>query len=768
MGGAPETGALESVFGSLEMQHALHEAAWAARVLLHADASVVFLARPALNQMAAIAWHGREAGDCIIKADSACVKALRGGRRSIMWDRRDHCPDPELVPILDSMNLLSGLVVPVLVNGEFTGMWLGGSAAERFFSESHELILQTLAENIGLTTRSLLLAAENLRYRREADALYDIGKEISQLMDLDRALELIAKKTCSLLNAEISYIALADEEAQMVRVRITEGTRNDFLRTMVLKYGEGVGGYVASTRKPLLVDNYPLDSRPKPPGIAYIAATEDIVSIISVPMFTRRGLIGVLFAASRKEAAFNHSQLDLLYALGTQAAIAIENARLYEQAHVTADKLRISMDTHARLLNLVLSNQGLQPIADTLSTLVHCPIIVVDNRFHTLVSSEQGCAKTELDQTTPAELSLLAADVWQGSELRGTIRLPAHRERRIHHSRVIAPIAAGNALLGYVAALELGQTMNEQQRTAIEQASIVFALEFLKQEAAQSVEQRMAGDLLDDLLACHHAGDTNLLQRAARHNVDLRRVHRIMVLDIDQFGRAIEQHRWSEIEALNVKRRFLGTVNDIVQSSTHGGLVGTRDDSVLVLVPEPTARNVADSLGLARSVQAALNAALPDVTISIGLGGLALAVDQLSRSLNDALLALRMSFCVEKRNCVIAFEELGVIPLLLQTQDQQALIGFMERHLRALIDYDEQYKTRLVSTLQLYLANNGNMHRTAQECHIHLNSLKYRLRRIRDISHLEMGDGGTRFNLQLALSIRSALDVLEERQLIAP
>jgi len=483
---------LENVLSDRQMHHALHEAARAACVLLHVDASIIFLATE--ENLRAAAWLGCEADDAMISAHSTSIQAFRAGQRSIAWIQRERCADRELDIILESMGLRSGLAVPLLANGNLIGMWLAATYAEHTFSEADELILHSLAENISLTTKSILLSTENLRYRREADALYEIGTEISQLLDLDQVLEVIVEKVCYLLNAEISYLALADEEAQMIRVRVTWGTRGDALRRLVHKYGEGVGGSVAATRTPLLVDNYPADPRFKLPGIAELLATEGIISAMCVPMCTRRGLVGVLYAASRYEAAFDHSQLNLLQALGTQAAIAIENARLYDEQKVSAEKLRASIITHERLLSLVLGSQGLQAIADTLSDLVHCPIVVENSRFHVLCWSIHGYP--EMDQTQMLTLHTSSMDLWQDPEVRGhldvlgdirhSIRVPPHPERGVHHSRVVAPIVAGKTLLGYVTALETGPPLNEQQRAAVEQASIVFAIEFLKQEAARA------------------------------------------------------------------------------------------------------------------------------------------------------------------------------------------------------------------------------------------------------------------------------------------
>ncbi|MBI5303373.1 MAG: GAF domain-containing protein [Chloroflexi bacterium] len=754
---------IATILASQQMQRALHEAAWAAHVLLRADATIIF-AFTDEQQFRAAVWHGVEAADAALDARGAYVQSLRAGRRAIAWSQSDQCADADVRGLIERLAPGGGLMVPLFVNADLVGVWLVAATPARTFGEHDELMLRTLAENISLTTESVLLSAENLRYRRETDALYEIGKEISQLLDLDRALEVIAEKTCALLNAEISYIALADDAAQVIRVRVTQGTHHDALRHMVIRYGEGVGGYVATTRTPLLLDNYPRDARPKPAGIADIVASEEIISVICVPMFTRQKLVGVLYAASRREAAFKPAQLDLLYALGTQAAIAIENARLYQEAKVTSERLRADRNTHTQLLNLVLNNQGLLAIADTLSDLVHLPIVVENSRLHLVCASSRGCVA--IDDRQIANLHSSSVELWHNPvfsdqltilrDERRLVRVPPQPDRRIYHPRVIAPIVAGANLLGYVSAWEVGQNLTEQQCAAIEQASIVFALEFLKQDAAEAVEQRLAGDFLDDLISGRGTSDPAIQQRARRYRFDWTRAHRVVVLDIDGFAEAIKEHRWTETDALTIKRRFVGTARDVITADAPGALIGTRGDSLIAIVP------ARDLSALAQAMQHALRAALAEVTVSVGIGRAADTVAGLPGSYDDARAVIRAANRAGARGSVATFESLGVLPLLLQTQDQQGLMDFQERHLRALLDYDARHQTQLVSTLTAYLAHSGSLQKTATACHVHLNSLKYRMRRIREITGLDLDDGEVRFNLQLALSIHSALTMLRD------
>jgi signal transduction histidine kinase len=484
---------IETVLSHQRLRQALTESVQKACTLLRMDGSVVFFINRTGN-FSSLVCYGCVAEQVTIPARSEFLQAFDTEGHSLLSIERDKPAWRDLAAFMNEMQWNDGYVLPLLANGKMVGMWLVAWRKRWVLEKTDELILQTLAENISLLVQRMFLFAENQRFKRETRALYEISMEISQLLDLNRVLEVIVEKTCLLLNAEISYLALANEEEKSVQVCVTYGTRGDALRNLRHRYGEGVGGWVAANRSPLLVRNYFRDVRPQPPGIPEILASEGIISAICVPMCTRRGLVGVLYAASRQEAAFNRSQLELLQALGNQAAVAIENARLYDEQKALAEKLRNSIINHERLLALVLGNQGLQAITDTLSDLVRCPIIVKDSQFRTLARSSKGCeclipeANVEL-RTLFAEFDDLFEIPEYAKTLRSNhhgIRIRPRSESGRHLSCIAVPIVGGKALLGYVFALEMGRSLNEQQRATVEEASIVFAIEFLKQEAVRT------------------------------------------------------------------------------------------------------------------------------------------------------------------------------------------------------------------------------------------------------------------------------------------
>jgi DNA-binding PucR family transcriptional regulator len=145
----------------------------------------------------------------------------------------------------------------------------------------------------------------------------------------------------------------------------------------------------------------------------------------------------------------------------------------------------------------------------------------------------------------------------------------------------------------------------------------------------------------------------------------------------------------------------------------------------------------------------------------IGVGGLRTAPAELPRSYQEAQLALKVQKAVGASRRVTLFENLGVYQVLATADDSASTRRYIADWLTSLLDYDANHGSQVVATLSEYLESGGNYDATTTALSIHRSTLKYRLRRIREVSGHDLSQPDTRFNLQLATRawrIRRALD----------
>ena len=171
----------------------------------------------------------------------------------------------------------------------------------------------------------------------ETRTLYEIGQEITAQVAFEPTLQLIVERARELLHAEMSVLALRQEGSDTFERKAYSGTVPEAFAGGRFRLGEGLGGRVAATGMPIVVGDY-LEEFPDSPFLDIVKAA-DLRSMVAVPLKARDVVIGVLYVRSRPAHQFGAENQQLLSALADQAALAIEQARLYEATKRHAEEL---------------------------------------------------------------------------------------------------------------------------------------------------------------------------------------------------------------------------------------------------------------------------------------------------------------------------------------------------------------------------------------------------------------------------------------------
>jgi len=171
----------------------------------------------------------------------------------------------------------------------------------------------------------------------ETTTLYEIGQEITAQVDLEPTLRLIVERTRDLLRAEVSLLALRQEESDEFLLQAYSGTVPQSFVGLRIKPEEGLVGRVVVGGQPIMVSDY-LQEYPDSPFLE-IMQESGFRSAVAVPLKARDVVIGVLYVYSRALHNFREEDRQLLSTLADQAAIALENAKLYQRVHQHAEEL---------------------------------------------------------------------------------------------------------------------------------------------------------------------------------------------------------------------------------------------------------------------------------------------------------------------------------------------------------------------------------------------------------------------------------------------
>jgi GAF domain-containing protein/CheY-like chemotaxis protein len=224
----------------------------------------------------------------------------------------------------------SWLGVPIMSGERAIGIIsIQSTTQEGRFGESDERLLSTIAANVGVAVQNARLYNETRRRAEEMAALFDVGREISATLELSVVLELIAERAKTLLNADTSAVFLPHDDDDTLRAIVALGSIADQVRASPVLRGAGIIGDVASTGRAEAVNHPSTDPRAQ-----HIAGTPDDEDRLMAAPLTIRGEVSGILAVWRsgQAAAFTQADLSFLIGLSQQAAIALENARLFADA----------------------------------------------------------------------------------------------------------------------------------------------------------------------------------------------------------------------------------------------------------------------------------------------------------------------------------------------------------------------------------------------------------------------------------------------------
>jgi len=541
------------------------------------------------------------------------------------------------------------------------------------------------------------------RRRREAEltALIETVHDVAGLRDLDDVLRAIVQRARSLLGTEVAYMTLTDKERGDTYMRVTEGSVSASFQQLRLGMGEGLGGLVAQTARPYVTDDYPADERfrhTRP--IDGAVGEEGLVAILGVPLLLGgREVIGVLYAADRRARVFAREQIALLGSFAAYAAVAIDNARLLGETRDALAELESANETierasevHDRLTELVLRGGDVTDVAAAVAEVLAGHVEFVEP----VVAS----ARPAVERSRSDGYAVRDGDSW------------------------VTAVSAGGELLGALV-LHGHRGLNPVDQRTFERAAMVTSLLLLARRSASEAEQRVRGELLDELLDATSHDPRLLRDRAARLHADLDAPHVLLSARLDG-------HAGADAEESLGRQRLWAAASHL--AATRQGLAAAREGGTVLLLPlserdsagapvtaSRIAQDIAAQLAVAAGAPVTVGSSAPVAAPAVEPGAVAAAYPEARRCVD----ALRL---LGRTGQGAAADDFGFIGMLLT--DSRDVGSFVRRTLGPVLDYDARRGTDLVATMEAYFACGMSPARAKDELHVHVNTVAQRLERV--------------------------------------
>lgn len=448
---------------------------------------------------------------------------------------------------------------------------------------------------------------------------------------------------------------------------------------------------------------------------------------------------------------------------------------------------QLGLDVQHQLTAMSMAGRGLGAIVTRVAELASRPAVLLDETGEVIAreGSGDGSASVPLIASLTERFLPLAG---------GKSEVPAARFTSAQGVALAAPIVVREIAVGYLALLARVDDFDDEDHIVVTRGSLVCALELAKQEAVTEAERRLRGDFFDALLngAPGESVDA-LVDRGQRLGYDLRRAYVALAVAPDESDHSSEFHdallgrvaretgefltSRRAVGLVALRRRsvalFLSINLPAGLSATTRASGETRPGPTLTTLPgavPPAARSgsglepgvmgsiegngFAGDLAVARRFAEELRDYLAGpvgISVSVGLGRYHPGLAGLRIGWREAEQAGQIGREFFGPGQITAYGDLGVYRLLYAFRESHELATFCEETLSVLIDYDDKNGTELLQTLEVFFRCDASLRAAADALFLHRNSMAYRLRRISEITSLDLDNLEDRFRLQLAL-----------------
>jgi PucR family transcriptional regulator, purine catabolism regulatory protein len=424
--------------------------------------------------------------------------------------------------------------------------------------------------------------------------------------------------------------------------------------------------------------------------------------------------------------------------------IAITEAAFTQLVNEQYAVLRRAIAAHERLERIVLSERGLDALAATLATLTGAAVLVFDARGEPLA---QRAFRRPLE---PETVEAIRAELVQRARRReARAFLPAHAENA--NRGLALPVSADGGVSGargpervpeaWLVAVKDSGPLSDFDRLTLHQAVTIVALELLRGRVAGDTERRLAGDVLAAIVE-GELGGVELMRRLEPFGLS----DRVAAIVVQRPGNG----RGSATPAEDA-------LSTALRDEAAPGLVASTGPLTCALVrglPEE------ELFTFARTISERVSGAIgSDVRVGVGRP---VAAAETRRSFHEARCAVEAlglgltaghngSEPADGAEPLATYKDLGSFQLLLSLQEDEALRLFCDSILGPIEASEGHYGGELMRSLEAFIEENGQWERAAKRLYCHRHTLRYRIKRVEELTGRDLASARDRIEFWLAL-----------------
>jgi sugar diacid utilization regulator len=419
--------------------------------------------------------------------------------------------------------------------------------------------------------------------------------------------------------------------------------------------------------------------------------------------------------------------------------------------------LRELVTVYRHLSGLALQDADLASVAQLLAERTEATVAVVSQVMEVMAAGAPGSSPEQAAEVVRAQV----VHPRLGQVLRASRQ--SHRALRLPSvggmpAVIVAPILVGDEVPAHLITLDPVEKSFEEDMSLLvtEHAATICGVILGREHVVAAAARRVRDDLVEGLLLGRGRDDGEAARWAAHLGYDAGRDHNVLAIAFD-----IPASRAAARDGDALRHRIRDSIEHFFATRAPDVISSSRETELVVVAaagPAPgDGSHRADPRRLGTTCVARLAELFPDTSVVVGIGGTCRDPREIARSYAEAHRTTETLRRLGRGGTVTAFDDLGIHRLLLQVPDLSELRSFARDVLGPLSRHERQHKSEYLTTLACYFRENNSPQRASRVLHVHPNTVAYRVRRIEEITGLDLNNYRDRLTTQVALEILDAL-----------
>ena len=590
---------------------------------------------------------------------------------------------------------------------------------------------------------------------RALRALSEIGHTIVAGRNYEHVLDQVITAVGQIMNVKSGGFVLFEEETrELVLQKPAFGVSDEMVEAYRIPlHRGGVAVSVFTTGVPFFTNRPYDDDR----LLLEYARFFDTDSLLTVPLAIEGRRIGVFHLLNRLDGEFTDDDVGLMTLLAPQLSTIIHSARMFAELQEREHQLQRTMDAHRSLTAAMLSGRGLAAVTAGLSRLIDRPVVIVNGSDEIISAHDADDAQRRLLVESAARFNAADGERFMDRVESGSIALRLEGNAG-EPATVVVPVAIGTGDAAYVATIDEPR-LDDIAFRAVEQFSMLSLIEIMHEAELRSLERRLHADILDGLSRAKTPREAAELMK--RLGFDSPPPYRVAHVRVDPDERSAV--RPTSVSTLH--GRLYRALRHALAEHYPASSVVMRDQGFLLMVPAQVPSDPEAETDQLRSALRSILKPAGGYSVCVGVGPNFEQATDLRRAYEEAERVTAVAAQLGLTGRPLLAQDLGVYGLVVAPAGSTAeLEAYVRRVLGPLLDYDAERAADWLPFLEALIDSNFSVKAAAARAHVHINTAKYRARRIEEMLGCDLSNADDRFALGMAsriLSVSRALHVLE-------